>query len=93
VQVPSDQSIVRRSVEKSEGKTGNGNPEPDMIENVGPVLNFENKYLWSLDKLLSLKTGGKADVFQPTEGSSPSSAMASKGGTTVVLDQGMHSKG
>ena len=60
-----------------------------MIENVGPVLNFENIYLWSWDKLLSLKTEGKADVFQPTEGSSPPSAMASKEDTTVVLDQGM----
>ena len=93
MQIPSDQSTVSRSEEKSVGKPGNGNPEPDRIESVGPVLNFEKKYLWSLDKLLSLKTGGKADVFQPTEGSSPPSAMASKEDTTVGLDQGMYSKG
>ncbi len=42
VQVPPDQSLVSRSVEKSEGKPGNGSPEPDMIENAGPVLSFEN---------------------------------------------------
>jgi len=44
VQVPSDQSLVSRSEEKSEGKPGNGSPEPGMIEDVGRVLSFE-KYI------------------------------------------------
>jgi len=35
----------------------------------------------------------KADVLYMMEGSSPLSAMTSKADTTVVLDQGMYSKG
>ena len=42
VQIPLDQSLVSRSIEKSEGKPGNRSPKPDMIENVGLVLSFEN---------------------------------------------------
>ena len=42
MQVPSDQSIVSRSEETFEGKPGNGSSKPNMIENVGPVLSFEN---------------------------------------------------
>jgi len=42
VEVPLDKSLVSRSIGKSEGKPGNGSPEPDVIENVGPVLSFEN---------------------------------------------------
>ncbi len=38
----------------SEGKPGNGSPEPDMFENTGPVLSFEKLILWSLDKLRHL---------------------------------------
>jgi hypothetical protein len=41
MQIPPDQSIVSRSVKKSEGKPGNRSPEPDMIESVGPVLSSE----------------------------------------------------
>jgi len=42
VQIPFDQSLVSRSIEKSEGKPGNRSPKPDVIENVGIVLSFEN---------------------------------------------------
>ena len=42
VQIPFDQSLVSRSIEKSEGKPGNRSPKPDVIENVGLVLSFEN---------------------------------------------------
>ncbi len=42
VQIPLDQSLVSRSIEKSEGKPGNRSPKPDVIENVGLVLSFEN---------------------------------------------------
>jgi len=42
VQIPLDQSFVSRSIEKSEGKPGNRSPKPDMIEDAGLVLSFEN---------------------------------------------------
>jgi len=41
VEVPLDQSIVSRSIGRSEGKPGNGSPEPDWIKNAGPVLSLE----------------------------------------------------
>ncbi len=42
VQIPLDQSLVSGSIEKSEGKPGNRSPKPDVIEDVGLVLSFEN---------------------------------------------------
>jgi hypothetical protein len=41
VQIPLDQSLVSRSIEKSEGKPGNRSPKPDVIEDA-LVLSFEN---------------------------------------------------
>jgi len=49
VQIPFDQSLVGRSIETFEGKPGNESPKPDVIENVGPVLSFENNGLKLFD--------------------------------------------
>jgi hypothetical protein len=94
MQVPPDQSIVSRSEEKSEGKPGNGSPEPDMIEDIGPVLSFRKIYCcghWIISNPIGRR--GKADVLVITEGSSPLRVMTSVMDTTVVVDQGMYSKG
>ena len=94
MQVPSGQSIVSGSEETFEGKPGNGSPKPNMIENVGPVLSFENDIIrghWI--NFSPKRVRGNADVLTITEGSSPLHVMTSSEDTTVVVDQGMYSKG
>ena len=94
MKVPSDQSVVSRSEEKFEGKPGNGSPKPDMIEDAGRVLSFENHWIVVImDNLPCKIEGEKADVVEETEGSSLQCVMTSKADTTVVLDHGMYSKG